>query len=42
MKKLLCELTNKISNAYAGMASNASIFLILGQTKAPNSLIKRD
>jgi len=42
MKKLLCTLTNKISNAYAGMTSNASILLIIGQTKAPACLVKKD
>lgn len=42
MKKLLCKLTNKISNAYAGMASNASMVLIFGQTKAPSCLVKKD
>ena len=42
MKKLLCTLTNKISNAYAGMASNASMVLIFGQTKAPACLVKKD
>ena len=42
MKKLLCKLTNKISNAYAGMTSNASIILIIGQAKAPACLVKKD
>lgn len=42
MKKLLCTVTNKISNAYAGISSNASIFLIFGQTKAPSCLVKKD
>ena len=42
MKKLLCTLTNKISNVYAGMASNASILFIYGQTKAPSCLVKKD
>lgn len=42
MKKLICELTNKISNVYAGMASNASMLFLLGQTKAPSCLVKKD
>ena len=42
MKKLLCTLTKKVSNAYAGMASNASMFFFYGQAKAPSCLIKKD
>lgn len=42
MKKVLCNLMNKIANAYGEMASNASVFLCFGQTKAPASLIKKD
>lgn len=42
MKKVLCNLMNKLANAYGSMASNASIILCAGQTKAPASLIKKD
>lgn len=42
MKKLLCKLTNKLTNAYAGMSLNASWMVILGQTKAPKCLVKKD
>jgi len=42
MKKVLCELMNKLANAYGSMSSNASIFWCFGQTKAPASLIKKD
>jgi len=42
MKKVLCNLMNKLANTYGSMASNASVFLCLGQTKAPASLIKKD
>lgn len=42
MKKMLCKLVNKVANVYGGMTSNASAFLILGQVKAPNCLIKKD
>jgi hypothetical protein len=42
MKKLLCTLTNKISNAYAGMSSNASMLFFFGQAKAPACLVKKD
>lgn len=42
MKKMLSKVVNKVSNIYAGMSSNASIMLILGQTKAPKCLVKKD
>ena len=42
MKKMLCKLTNKVATIYGGMTSNASIFLLLGQTKTPACLIKKD
>ena len=42
MKKVLCNLMNKLANVYGSMASNASIALCVGQTKAPASLIKKD
>jgi len=42
MKKLLCNLMNKLANAYGSMASNASVAWCAGQTKAPASLIKKD
>jgi len=42
MKKMLSKIVNKVSNAYAGMSSNASIILLLGQSKAPKSLVKKD
>lgn len=42
MKKMLCKLTNKVATVYGGMVSNASIFLIVGQTKTPACLIKKD
>ena len=42
MKKILCNLMNKIANVYGSMASNASVVWCAGQTKAPASLIKID
>jgi len=42
MKKLLSKIVNKVSNAYAGMSSNASIMMVVGQTKAPKCLVKKD
>ncbi len=42
MKKMLSKLVNKVSTAYGVMTSNASIFLLLGQEKTPNCLIKKD
>ena len=42
MKKVLCNLMNKLANTYGLMSSNASYYLCLGQTKAPASLIKKD
>ena len=42
MKKMLSNVINKVSNVYAGMSSNASFILLLGQTKAPKSLVKKD
>lgn len=42
MKKLLCKLTNKLANAYGSMTSNASMWVMLGQTKTPACLIKKD
>ena len=42
MKKMLSKLVNKVSTAYGVATSNASIVLLLGQTKAPSCLIKKD
>ncbi len=42
MKKMLSKMVNKVSTAYGVMTSNASMFLLLGQTKAPSCLIKKD
>ena len=42
MKKMLCKLTNKVATVYGGMVSNASMFFLIGQTKAPACLIKKD
>lgn len=42
MKKLLCKLTNKLANTYGTMVSNASVWVMIGQTKAPACLVKKD
>jgi len=42
MKKLLCNLANKLATTYGTMASNASVWVLLGQTKAPACLVKKD
>jgi len=42
MKKLLCKLTSKLANTYGTMVSNASAWILLGQTKAPACLVKKD
>ena len=42
MKKLLCKLANKVASTYGTMTSNASMWLMLGQTKAPACLVKKD
>lgn len=42
MKKSLCKLVNKVATVYGGMVSNASVFFLVGQTKAPVCLIKKD
>jgi cyclic lactone autoinducer peptide len=42
MKKTLCKLVNKVASVYGGMVSNASTFFIVGQTKTPACLIKKD
>ena len=42
MKKMLCKLTNKVATIYGGMVSNASMFFVVGQTKTPACLIKKD
>ena len=42
MKKMLSKLVNKVSTAYGVMTSNASMVLLLGQTKTPSCLIKKD
>jgi len=42
MKKLLSKLANKVATTYGVMTSNASTMLLIGQTKTPNCLIKKD
>ena len=42
MKKMFSKFANKVATAYGVMASNGSIFMWLGQTKAPACLIKND
>ena len=42
MKKMLSKLMNKVATSYGVMASNASTWLLVGQTKAPACLIKKD
>ena len=42
MKKMLCKIVNKVANVYGAMSNGASLFLILGQTKAPSCLVKKD
>lgn len=42
MKKMLCKLVNKVSNAYGAMSNGASWVVFAGQTKAPSCLVKKD
>jgi len=42
MKKMLSKLANKVATTYGIMTSNASMAWLLGQTKAPACLIKKD
>ena len=42
MKKMLSKLVNKVATTYGVMASNASVYWLVGQTKAPSCLIKKD
>ena len=42
MKKSLCKLANKVATIYGGITSNTSSFFIVGQTKTPACLIKKD
>lgn len=42
MKKMLSKLTNKVATAYGMMTSNASMWWLIGQVKAPACLVKKD
>jgi len=42
MKKLLSKLANKVATTYGVMTSNASSWWLVGQTKTPACLIKKD
>ena len=42
MKKMLSKLMNKVATGYGVMTSNASTIFLLGQTKAPACLVKKD
>ena len=42
MKKMLSKIMNKVANTYGVMTSNASMAWLIGQSKAPACLIKKD